>query len=154
MTYQIYCGPIINEDIKSYQRRLSAMPFFLIDSASFIENKDDHWDVYLIFKKTRVSSSSSPCDVHYSIIGFATVYRFFRFPDRTRMRISQFIVFPSYHRQGHPVCWTASTSEANGTGRWTSLWSCSRRTSRSCGLSWTCSVYASTASFSSEKAKW
>lgn len=39
--------------------------------------------------------------MHYSIVGYATVYRFFRFPNKTRLRISQFIIFPPYQRQGH-----------------------------------------------------
>lgn len=40
-------------------------------------------------------------EIYYAFIGFATLYAFLYFPDKIRMRISQFLILPIYERQGH-----------------------------------------------------
>lgn len=49
------------------------------------------------FKKEKQADAS----INYSFMGYVTFYPFFYFPDKRRMRISQFLILPPYQRQGH-----------------------------------------------------
>ena len=61
--------------------------FFFIDGASIIE-LDDKWEVLLLLDGSRLA-------------GLATLYNYYAWPDRTRLRLSQMLVLPPYQRKGY-----------------------------------------------------
>lgn len=71
------------------------MPLF-IEGSTDIESIDPRWQSILVYKKTE--------NDHYDIVGYTTYYPFFHFPDKLRMRISQFLILPPYQRQGVGKC--------------------------------------------------
>eukprot|EP00770_Monocercomonoides_exilis_P002710 MONOS_2694.1-p1 / transcript=MONOS_2694.1 / gene=MONOS_2694 / organism=Monocercomonoides_exilis_PA203 / gene_product=histone acetyltransferase type b catalytic subunit / transcript_product=histone acetyltransferase type b catalytic subunit / location=Mono_scaffold00056:157480-159086(+) / protein_length=353 / sequence_SO=supercontig / SO=protein_coding / is_pseudo=false len=115
VVYEIYHESLANHRMRLYHHQLQIMPFFFIDTASFIDpcsrdsvekdtsTPDTQWEIFIIFQKTTRREIT-----HYSIVGYTTVYRFFRFPDNYRFRISQFLIFEPYHRQGHGTFLLAS----------------------------------------------
>ena len=76
-----------NVELRSLHDRLQAMPLLYVDGANYIDNTDPRWEVYLALKGG-------------AIAGFATVYSFYAYPARERLRLSQILVFPPFQRQG------------------------------------------------------
>ena len=65
---------------------------WFIDGASFIEESDNQWEIYLLFEKSADA---------YAIVGYLTAYPFYYHPEQIRMRISQFFIMPPYQKKGH-----------------------------------------------------
>lgn len=59
---------------------------FFVLGGSVIEVTDPKWDIFLVVKKVQDPSGIS---IITNVLGFATVYRFFHYPDSTRFRIGQ-----------------------------------------------------------------
>nr|SVE86764.1 EOG090X06NC [Daphnia similis] len=93
--FQLYSCTIEETGFRSYHERLQTFLLWYVDAASFIDVDDDRWRFYLIFEKY-------PCDGghRYAICGYATVYLYFAYPNKTRPRISQFLVLPPFQRLG------------------------------------------------------
>eukprot|EP01080_Neovahlkampfia_damariscottae_P000317 gene317-6731_t len=92
--FEIYLGDFENPNIIDYHERLQIFSLFFIQGASYINNEDSKWKIFLIFEKIK--------DIQvYNIVGYCTVYPFYGYPDRTRLRISQFIILPPFQKQGH-----------------------------------------------------
>jgi len=64
------------------------LPFY-IEAAVFIDTRDTQWTVHLLVDKTS-------CLVE----GFLTAYRYFRFPEGCKQRISQVLVMPARRNTG------------------------------------------------------
>ncbi|KAK1290576.1 putative histone acetyltransferase type B catalytic subunit [Acorus calamus] len=77
--------------------RLMPLAFLFIDGSSPIDISDPRWEIYLVIKKMIDYSGES----NFCALGFATVYRFYRYPESWRLRISQILVLPPYQGQGH-----------------------------------------------------
>lgn len=69
--------------------RIQPLLLFFIDGASIIDASDPKWLLHFM---------QNPAG---ALIGFCSAYPFLRFPDKRRLRISQFFVLPPYQRQGH-----------------------------------------------------
>jgi histone acetyltransferase 1 len=69
---------------------------WFIDAASFIDVDDENWEYFFVFKKKKHNGQ-----IMYGIVGYATVYKYYAFPDMKRPRISQFLILPPFQRQGH-----------------------------------------------------
>lgn len=90
----------IEIDESLYVRKYRRMPYFInslqymailhIEAASYIDYTDDKWRLYTLHKSQS-----------HEFVAFCTVYRFFKFPQGIRARISQFLVSPVFHRQGY-----------------------------------------------------
>ncbi|XP_074574479.1 putative histone acetyltransferase type B catalytic subunit isoform X2 [Curcuma longa] len=78
--------------------RLFPLVLLLVDGGSAITVTDPKWDIFLAVKKVQDPSGIS---IITNVLGFATVYRFFRYPDSTRFRIGQILVLPPYQGQGY-----------------------------------------------------
>lgn len=76
-----------------------------IEAGSFIDAKDELWNLYVLYEKDNKSTSNN----EPSIVGFTTAYNYWKYPgakkfDSTeqelRIKISQFIILPIYQGQG------------------------------------------------------
>lgn len=76
--------------------RLQPLLLFFIDAASMIDQEDPNWDVLIAVE----TPSLENVDIAPRILGFATLYNFWVFPDKQRMRISQVLVLPPYQGTG------------------------------------------------------
>eukprot|EP00298_Acanthocystis_sp_HF-20_P003639 c13991_g1_i1.p1 GENE.c13991_g1_i1~~c13991_g1_i1.p1 ORF type:complete len:377 (-),score=128.85 c13991_g1_i1:33-1163(-) len=95
-TYEIYLGDFSDHKFVQFHRRMQLFTLLFIDGASFIEENDDRWLVYTLFKREELGG-----DIRYSFIGFSTVYQFYSYPDKIRRRVSQFVILPPFQNRGH-----------------------------------------------------
>lgn len=93
--FEMYSCTIEEPGFRSYHERLQTFLLWYVDAASFIDVDDDRWRFYLLFEKY-------PCEgsFRYAICGYATIYLYFAYPNKTRPRISQFLVLPPFQRMG------------------------------------------------------
>ncbi|ORX99787.1 histone acetyltransferase type B [Basidiobolus meristosporus CBS 931.73] len=94
--FEIYKATFNTPGFKEYHRRLQIFALFYIEGASYIEEDDDRWEIALIYEKLKIDGVTS-----YHIVGYCTMYQYFYFPDKIRMRISQFLILPPYRNLGH-----------------------------------------------------
>ncbi|KAK6463272.1 acyl-CoA N-acyltransferase [Scheffersomyces coipomensis] len=81
-------------------KRLQILVLLFIEAGSYIDAKDELWNVYVLYNTTNKEEPS--------IVGFTTVYNYFKYPGfekfdneekETRLKISQFIILPTYQGQ-------------------------------------------------------
>jgi len=100
VSFEIYVGPLSSSEMKRYHSLLQMFLLFFIDASSYINSEDPLWEVMLVFERRRFLHESDE-KRHYSFVGYATLYKFFAFPDSTRLRVSQIFVAPPHQRKGH-----------------------------------------------------
>ncbi|ORY53029.1 acyl-CoA N-acyltransferase [Rhizoclosmatium globosum] len=98
IVYEVYKATFATPRFKAYNAALQPLLLFFIEGASAIDDEDDAWECFLVFEKRPVVGNAA---FAYAIVGFSTAYAFWSFPDRKRMRISQFIIMPPYQKKGH-----------------------------------------------------
>ncbi|ORY95418.1 acyl-CoA N-acyltransferase [Syncephalastrum racemosum] len=94
--YEIYKSSFTNEAFRAYHDRMKLFVLFYIEGSSYIEDDDEKWEIYTVFKREGHGDRSS-----YHFVGYSTVYPFYYWPENTRMRISQFLILPPFQEQGH-----------------------------------------------------
>ncbi|EXB38802.1 Histone acetyltransferase type B catalytic subunit [Morus notabilis] len=76
---------------------LIPLVLLLVDGSSPIDVTDPSWELYLLIQKR----SDHQGDVHSILLGFAAIYRFYHYPDNSRLRISQILMLPPYQHKGY-----------------------------------------------------
>ncbi|XP_078153749.1 histone acetyltransferase of the GNAT family 2 isoform X3 [Carex rostrata] len=79
--------------------RLVSLVLLLVDGANPIDVTDPKWEIYVAVKRSSENELSNNSKVE--MLGFATVYHFFYYPDTSRMRIGQILVLPPFQSHGH-----------------------------------------------------
>ncbi|KAF7813039.1 Histone acetyltransferase type B catalytic subunit [Senna tora] len=77
--------------------RLIPLVLLLVDGSSPIDVTDPRWELYLLIQK----KSDQQGEIQCRLIGFTAVYRFFHYPDGSRLRLSQILILPPYQHKGH-----------------------------------------------------
>lgn len=104
--YEIYKIDLKSENGYELHQRLQILVLLFIEAGSFIDAKDELWNLYVLYEKDNKSASNNN---EPSIIGFTTAYNYWKYPgakkfDSTeqelRIKISQFIILPIYQGQG------------------------------------------------------
>ena len=70
-----------------------------IEAGSYISEDEETWEFAVLFEKRR--RRSSPDVATYHFVGYSTLYPFYCFPERIRLRVSQFLILPPYQQDGH-----------------------------------------------------
>lgn len=94
-TFQIYLCESSTANFQQYHARLESFIFWYIDASSRIEH-DERWRFFVVFEKFENKDS----ETRYASVGFATTYLYFHYPDKTRPRVSQFLILPPFQRKG------------------------------------------------------
>lgn len=104
-TYDVYRTPL--QDAKTLHARLEIFVLFFIEGGSEIDQDDERWDLYLVYKQGSGGSGARP-----QLCGFSTTYRYFWYESgaahdaayeatlNSRKRISQFLVLPPFQGRG------------------------------------------------------
>ncbi|XP_062090973.1 histone acetyltransferase type B catalytic subunit [Humulus lupulus] len=77
--------------------QLIPLVFLLVDGGSPIDVTDPCWELYLLIQK-KIDHQG---EEHSLLLGFAAAYRFYHYPDSSRLRISQILVLPPYQHKGY-----------------------------------------------------
>lgn len=104
--YQILHANAETKGFPKFQARMQTLIMWFIESATMIDFEDPRWDFFMIFERYNPSYNSDPqaptvsTEDRYHFAGYATVYRYYAYPDRTRPRVSQMLLLPPYRRNG------------------------------------------------------
>ncbi|WCJ42626.1 Histone acetyltransferase type B catalytic subunit [Euphorbia peplus] len=77
--------------------RLIPLVLLLIDGSNPIDVADPGWEIYVLVQEKKDEQEKS----QDRILGFTGLYRFFHYPDKTRLRLSQILVLPPYQHKGY-----------------------------------------------------
>ncbi|GLJ29645.1 hypothetical protein SUGI_0584510 [Cryptomeria japonica] len=83
--------------VKEWHSRLVPLVLLLVEGSQPIEQDDTKWEMYIAIQRELLNEG----DTRHKLLGFCIVYRFYHYPDSTRLRISQILVFPPYQGKGH-----------------------------------------------------
>lgn len=95
---EVYYDDISNNNKDSaaqlLHKRIQVMVLLFIDNSSYIDLDELGWREFFMFRKNVATSQ-------YALVGFTTVYQFYNYPDRVRLRLSQTHIFTPYQRKGY-----------------------------------------------------
>ncbi|XP_029165427.1 histone acetyltransferase type B catalytic subunit [Nylanderia fulva] len=94
--FVVYKADMSYKGFREYHQRIQTFLLWYIDAALFIDLDDDQWQYFNIFEKYTTSVGTT----RYATIGFATVYRYYAYPQHIRPRIAQFLILPPFRRMG------------------------------------------------------
>ncbi|KAI0040276.1 histone acetyltransferase type B [Auriscalpium vulgare] len=84
---------------KEYHRRMQLFILLYIEAGSYIDEDEELWEFVVLFEKRK--RRSIPRVETYHFVGYSSLYPFYCFPDKVRLRLSQFVIVSPYQRQGH-----------------------------------------------------
>lgn len=105
--YEIYKIDLKSDTGYELHQRLQILVLLFIEAGSFIDAKDELWNLYIFYEKSGKKSSNS--DAEPSIVGFTTAYNYWKYPGakkfdskehEVRIKISQFVILPMFQGQG------------------------------------------------------
>ncbi|KAI8332482.1 acyl-CoA N-acyltransferase [Chlamydoabsidia padenii] len=94
--YEIYKCSLKDPRFREYHRRMQFFVLLFIEGSSYIEEDDEKWEFFTLFKREKTGDSTK-----YDFVGYCSAYPFYCWPDKTRMRISQFLILPPFQNMGH-----------------------------------------------------
>lgn len=81
-----------SERLRFIHAHLQPLLLFYVDAACTIDTSDPKWELLLAVE-------CNP-DESIDVVGFATIYGFYVYPDNVRLRLSQVLVLPSHQGRG------------------------------------------------------
>ncbi|PFH52471.1 hypothetical protein AMATHDRAFT_139905 [Amanita thiersii Skay4041] len=97
--YEVYHSTWDTPGFKEYHRRLQLLVLLYIEGGSYINDDEDSWEFMVLYEKRKRKAPSAISTYH--LVGYSSLYNFYHFPEKVRMRLSQFIIIPPYQRHGH-----------------------------------------------------
>lgn len=102
--YQIFHADVSTKNFEQFQARMQTLVMWFIESANMIDYEDPRWDWFMVFERYNPCADGEVTTVstedRYYFAGYATVYRYYAYPDKTRPRVSQMLILPQYRRNG------------------------------------------------------
>ncbi|XP_004931327.2 histone acetyltransferase type B catalytic subunit [Bombyx mori] len=95
-SFEVYYCETSTQGFLEYHQRLQTFLLWYVDAASFIDVDDDQWTFFTVFEKYQTSEGS----VRYATAAYATVYRYYAYPNHQRPRISQVLTLPPFRKLG------------------------------------------------------
>ncbi|KAL5697463.1 histone acetyltransferase [Ranunculus cassubicifolius] len=95
--YQIIRMPVNNYPVGEFYCQLVPLLLLLVDGSSPIDITDSSWSLYLAVE----SKKDDKGEIYMKLLGAAAVYRFYYYPESSRLRLSQILVLPPYQGKGH-----------------------------------------------------
>lgn len=95
--YEVYHATWNDSGFIEYHRRMQIFILLYIEAGSYINEDDDAWQFFVLYEKRKRQNGTKT----YHFIGYSSVYKFYCFPEKHRLRLSQFVIVPPYQHQGH-----------------------------------------------------
>lgn len=95
--FEIFHSTFADADCKNWHDRLQLFVLWMIDGASFVDRTDARWELFVAYRKGKDADGKR----FHAPIGYCTVYPFFAYPEKRRLRVSQFLIFPPFQGGGH-----------------------------------------------------
>ncbi|TFK46408.1 histone acetyltransferase type B [Heliocybe sulcata] len=97
--YEVYHATWKTPGFREYHRRMQIFILLYIEGGSYINEEEDPWEFVVLYERRKRKDVANTPTYHF--IGYSSLYPFYCYPERVRMRLSQFVIVPPYQRQGH-----------------------------------------------------
>ncbi|KAJ2917657.1 hypothetical protein MD484_g2817, partial [Candolleomyces efflorescens] len=97
--YEVYHANWDTPGFREYHRRMQLFILLFIEGGSYIQEEESTWEFVILFEKRK--RRTPPHLATYHFVGYSSLYPFYCFPEKTRLRLSQFVILPPYQRGGH-----------------------------------------------------
>ncbi|OZC11707.1 hypothetical protein X798_01570 [Onchocerca flexuosa] len=90
---------MVNEsspEFDAYLARVQTLALWYIEAAQYTDNDDPRWQHYFLYESFKKSNGVS----RVALAGYASLVRFYNYPDKIRPRIAQILLLPHYHGVG------------------------------------------------------
>lgn len=95
--YEVYHATFDDPGFREYHRRMQLFILLYIEAGSYINDEEEGWEFVVLYQKRKRTSGTAT----YHFMGYSSLYNFYCFPEKVRLRLSQFIILPPFQRQGH-----------------------------------------------------
>ncbi|WFD31461.1 histone acetyltransferase [Malassezia sp. CBS 17886] len=95
-SFHIFRADWTTPGFRAWLSRAQIFTLFTIEGASYINEEEPNWEFYTVFERV-----PAPHGFSWHAVAYTSLYRFWSWQDRTRLRLSQFLVLPPYQGQGH-----------------------------------------------------
>ncbi|SPC62338.1 related to histone acetyltransferase subunit HAT1 [Ustilago sp. UG-2017b] len=94
--FEVYRSTWETPGFREYHRRMQLFVLLFIEGASYIQEEETNWEFFTLYEKVKEGEKST-----WHFMGYTSLYKFWCWPDSSRIRLSQFVVLPLYQKQGH-----------------------------------------------------
>ncbi|KAF7294688.1 Histone acetyltransferase type B catalytic subunit [Mycena indigotica] len=99
VVFEAYHATWASPGFRELHRRMQLFILLYIEAGSYIDEEEDTWEFIVLYEKRKRRATPDVSTYHF--VGYTSLYPFFCFPDRVRLRLSQFVILPPYQRSGH-----------------------------------------------------
>lgn len=90
--FEVYRSTWETPGFREYHRRMQLFVLLFIEGASYIQEEEINWEFFTLYEKV---------GERWHFMGYTSLYKFWCWPDSSRIRLSQFVILPPYQKQGH-----------------------------------------------------
>ncbi|KAF5372875.1 hypothetical protein D9758_001551 [Tetrapyrgos nigripes] len=99
LVFEVYHATWDTPGFREYHRRMQLFILLYIEAGSYIQEDEEAWEFVVLYEKRKRRDGSGLSTYHF--IGYSSLYNFYYYPEKTRLRLSQFVILPPYQRHGH-----------------------------------------------------
>ncbi|KAJ7702203.1 histone acetyltransferase type B catalytic subunit [Mycena rosella] len=99
VVFEVYHATWDSPGFKELHRRMQIFILLYIEAGSYIDEEEDTWEFVVLYEKRK--RRNAPNVTTYHFVGYSSLYPFYCFPEKIRLRLSQFVILPPYQRAGH-----------------------------------------------------
>ncbi|KAI9446791.1 acyl-CoA N-acyltransferase [Lactarius indigo] len=99
IVYEVWHATWNTPGFREYHRRMQIFILLYIEAGSYINESEDAWEFVVLYEKRK--RRTTPITESYHFVGYSSLHPFYCFPDKVRLRLSQFVIVPPYQHQGH-----------------------------------------------------
>jgi len=97
--FEVYHATWNSPGFREYHRKMQLFILLYIEGGSYINEEEDTWEFVVLYEKRKRRDPSH--GVTYHFVGYSSLYPFYYFPEKVRLRLSQFVILTPYQRQRH-----------------------------------------------------
>ncbi|KAI4524036.1 acyl-CoA N-acyltransferase, partial [Schizophyllum commune Loenen D] len=97
--FEVYHATWSTPGFREYHRLMQLFILLYIEGGSYINEDEDTWEFVVLYEKRKRRDDPSVATYHF--VGYSSLYPFYCYPERVRMRLSQFVILPPYQRHAH-----------------------------------------------------
>ncbi|KEP53741.1 histone acetyltransferase type B catalytic subunit [Rhizoctonia solani 123E] len=105
VVFEVYHSTWDTPGFREYHRRMQIFILLYIEGGSYIQEDEEKWEFTVLYERRRSHSPNdnpdSPPTHTYHFAGYSSLYPFWCWPDKVRLRLSQFVILPPYQHAGH-----------------------------------------------------
>ncbi|KAJ7349073.1 histone acetyltransferase type B catalytic subunit [Mycena albidolilacea] len=99
VVFEVYHATWDSPGFRELHQRMQLFILLYIEAGSYINEEEDTWEFAVLYEKRK--RRGAPHITTYHFVGYSSLYPFYCFPERVRLRLSQFVILPPYYRAGH-----------------------------------------------------